>query len=182
MDEQSSLTQPGAVAGTPAYMAPEQAEGQQSVDHRCDLFSLGCVMYRLLTGELPFQGSNNLTILLAVIEREPRPLSELSPQLPSALAELVMRLLAKRREDRVQSAREVVEALEAIERSLHVAEIARVRAASEPRPPVSSGMVDAAQTSPAPSPQPSPSEGRGGSPGAWEREEAPSPLGGEGRG
>ena len=63
--QDSHLTQQGAILGTPAYMAPEQAKGQ-AVDGRADLFSLGCLLYQMATGELPFKGSDAVSTLLAV--------------------------------------------------------------------------------------------------------------------
>ena len=92
--DRRQLTQQGAIVGTPAYMAPEQARGEP-VDARCDLFSLGCVLYRLCTGELPFQGTDMISTLMAVATDEPRPPHELEPDLPPALSELIMHLLAK---------------------------------------------------------------------------------------
>jgi serine/threonine protein kinase len=112
------LTQEGAIIGTPAYMAPEQALGRSTVDSRCDLFSLGCVLYRLCTGQLPFRGADTMSTLCAVAADEPLPPDWLKPKLPRALSDLVMRLLAKRPEDRPASAQQVVAALAAIEAGL----------------------------------------------------------------
>jgi serine/threonine protein kinase len=109
------FTQAGAVIGTPSYMAPEQANAEE-VDGRCDLFSLGSVLYRASTGRLPFDGKDTLAVLTALATKTPVPPHKLVPQLPPAFSELTMRLLAKDRNKRPQSAREVVESLEAIER------------------------------------------------------------------
>jgi serine/threonine protein kinase len=109
------FTQAGAVIGTPSYMAPEQANGAE-VDGRCDLFSLGAVLYRTCTGQLPFDGKDTLTVLSALATKTPPPPHKVVPQLPPALSALVMRLLTKDRNNRPQSAREVVEYIEAIER------------------------------------------------------------------
>jgi serine/threonine protein kinase len=107
------LTQMGAIVGTPAYMAPEQAG--KAVDHRCDLFSLGCVLYRMSTGQAAFSGLDTISTLLAVATDVPRTPGELNPDLPPALSDLIMRLLAKKPEDRPPSARAVIEAIQAIE-------------------------------------------------------------------
>jgi formylglycine-generating enzyme required for sulfatase activity/serine/threonine protein kinase len=112
--DNAQLTQQGAIIGTPAYMAPEQAAGQP-LDGRCDLFSLGCVLYRMCTGEPPFKGADPVATLVSVSLDNPPPPVELRPELPRALSKLVMRLLAKKPEDRLASAGEVVEALKAIE-------------------------------------------------------------------
>ncbi|MGH7173426.1 MAG: serine/threonine-protein kinase, partial [Gemmataceae bacterium] len=109
------FTQAGAVIGTPSYMAPEQANAEE-VDGRCDLFSLGAVLYRACTGRLPFDGKDTLSVLAALATKTPAPPRKLFPQTPTALSDLVMRLLAKDRDDRPPSAREVVESIEAIER------------------------------------------------------------------
>ncbi len=108
------LTQPGAIMGTPAYMAPEQAGGQ-SVDARCDLFSLGCVLYRLSTGVQPFAGSDAISTLMAVATHHPSPPCVVDRRVPVALSELIMRLLAKKPEDRPESALAVVASLRALE-------------------------------------------------------------------
>jgi hypothetical protein len=111
------LTKEGAIVGTPGYMSPEQARGE-AVDCRCDLFSLGSVLYRMATGAAPFKGADAMSTLLAVVTDRPRPPRELSPALPPALNDLIVRLMAKDRAERPASAREAVEALAAIERDL----------------------------------------------------------------
>jgi formylglycine-generating enzyme required for sulfatase activity len=114
MGDQAHLTQSGAIVGTPAYMAPEQAGGK-AVDHRCDLFSLGCVLYRMCTGEMPFKGSDTLSILSSLALDDPAPPISINPELPTELSDLVMQLLAKMAEERPQSANAVVESLRQIE-------------------------------------------------------------------
>jgi serine/threonine protein kinase len=109
------FTQAGAVIGTPSYMAPEQANGKE-VDGRCDLFSLGSVLYRTSTGRLPFDGKDTLAVLTALATKTPPPPDKIVASLPQAFSDLVMRLLEKSRDRRPQSAREVIEVIEAIER------------------------------------------------------------------
>jgi serine/threonine protein kinase len=111
----AQLTQAGAVIGTPAYMAPEQASAA-AVDARCDLFSLGAVLYRAATGRSPFGDKDTLSILNALATRTPVPPHRIVPALPRLFSGLVMRLLAKDSDDRPQSARKVVQAIEALER------------------------------------------------------------------
>jgi len=114
--DQAHLTQAGAIIGTPAFMAPEQVGGE-AVDARCDLFSLGCVLYRMATGELPFKGKDTISTLVAVANEKPRPPQQLNPQLPAALCTLIERLLDKKPDERPPSAAAVVDAIEAIERT-----------------------------------------------------------------
>jgi serine/threonine protein kinase len=113
----SSFTAVGTIVGTPQYMAPEQARGE-TVDARADLFSLGCVLYRLCSGQLPFDGKSALSVISAVILQEPKPLPDLNGSVPQPLATLVKKLMAKKAADRPASAKEVAAALEAIEREL----------------------------------------------------------------
>jgi tRNA A-37 threonylcarbamoyl transferase component Bud32 len=107
----------GAIAGTPAYMAPEQGRGQ-ATDARADLFSVGCVLYRMTTGRPAFRGKGVLDTLVHVALDRPAPPRALNPAVPPALAALVERLLAKDPADRPPSARAVADALRAVERRL----------------------------------------------------------------
>jgi hypothetical protein len=117
VNEDLHLTKTGLIVGTPAYMAPEQASGDE-IDHRADLFSLGCLLYRLSAGELPFCGTSTIALLKALALRDPRPLRDLNPNIPVPLADLVSRLLAKKPEHRPATAHAVAEVLETIERQL----------------------------------------------------------------
>jgi WD40 repeat protein len=114
---ESNLTQSGAILGTPAYMSPEQGSGQ-ALDARCDLFSLGCVLYRLCTGQPPFRGADAVSTLMAVALTEPTPARDANVQVPPALSDLIGRLLSKDRAQRPATAGAVAEALAAIERDL----------------------------------------------------------------
>jgi urea transport system substrate-binding protein len=110
------LTGVGGILGTPLYMAPEQARGE-SVDHRCDLFSLGAVLYEMAVGLPPFQANDIVGIFIAAATEEPRALADCDPSLPAAFTQLVHALLSKTPEDRPASARAVGAALEGIERN-----------------------------------------------------------------
>jgi hypothetical protein len=111
MVEDVGLTQDGVLAGTPEYMAPEQARGEV-VDHRADLFSLGSVLYAMCTGRPPLRGETALAVLHRVSEEEPAPLRSLNPDVPAWLEALVTRLLAKDPAQRFGSAAEVAALLE----------------------------------------------------------------------
>jgi serine/threonine protein kinase len=121
MGDGIALTGTGSILGTPAYMAPEQAAGKK-VDHRCDLFSLGCVLYRLSTGVVPFKGNDLAEILTALREQEPTPPHERNDSLPLTLSELILALLAKDPDDRPKSARHVRDALAEMRQALTTAE------------------------------------------------------------
>jgi len=94
-DPEQGQTLAGAVMGTPAYMSPEQCRGAGAVDARTDIYSLGCVLARLVTGQLPFDGVGLGELISAHLNQAPRPPSELAPDLPAELDQLVLRCLAK---------------------------------------------------------------------------------------
>ncbi len=110
--DDDSLSRSGVVAGTPSYMSPEQAAGL-AIDHRSDLFSLGTLLYRMCTGELPFRAAGTLAILKRIAEDPPRPIRELNRDIPPWLCALIERLHAKKPAVRLQSAQEVAELLAA---------------------------------------------------------------------
>ncbi len=111
------LTKSGAVVGTPAYMAPEQARGE-AVDARSDLWSLGVVLYRLCTGKQPFSGPNTMAVLMAIGTEKPIPVRKLNPKVPVELEGLIHLLLSKDAAKRPPSAQDVVDALSDIEKPI----------------------------------------------------------------
>ena len=108
--DDASLTRSGTVAGTPMYMAPEQAKGE-TLDHRADLFSFGSVLYVMCTGRPPFRAATTLAVLKRVAEDEPRPIREVIPEVPEWLCRIVEKLHAKDPAGRFQTAREVADLL-----------------------------------------------------------------------
>jgi pSer/pThr/pTyr-binding forkhead associated (FHA) protein len=106
----SSLTETGMILGTPTYMSPEQVMGQR-LDARSDIYSLGIVLYQLLTGRVPFQGDTPAATFHAQTTQSPSPLRALNPRIPRALEEVVLRALEKDPARRYQSAGEFVQGL-----------------------------------------------------------------------
>jgi serine/threonine-protein kinase len=109
--DDASLTRSGVIAGTPQYMSPEQARGEP-LDHRADLFSLGCVLYAACSGRSPFRAETSYGVLRKICESEPRDVRELNPAIPPWLVRLIERLLAKEPSRRFESAAEVAALLE----------------------------------------------------------------------
>jgi eukaryotic-like serine/threonine-protein kinase len=107
----STMTQEGAVMGTPDYMAPEQTLDSHAVDIRADLYSLGCTLYFLLTGKVPFPGGSLGEKIARHQMREPEPVERRRPETPAAAAAVVRKLMAKRPEDRYQTPAEAAAAL-----------------------------------------------------------------------
>jgi WD40 repeat protein/serine/threonine protein kinase len=127
--DDAALTQSGVVAGTPMYMAPEQALAL-AVDHRADLFSLGSVLYTMCTGQAPFRPGQPLVVLRRVCGDVPRPIREIRPEVPASLETLINRLHAKDPGQRCQSAQEVGKLLRK-----QLASLQRVGTESEHPPP-----------------------------------------------
>jgi eukaryotic-like serine/threonine-protein kinase len=132
-DSQATFaTADGIAVGTVDYMSPEQACGRD-VDGRSDLFSLGCSMYHLMTGRLPYPGDSPLERLSKRIGGRPVPIKEVRPDLPTSLVQVMDKLLAHKPQDRFQSAAEAAEALQSFMRP-RVKSTPR-RAPTEPAPP-----------------------------------------------
>jgi len=113
-------TRTGVVMGTVAYMSPEQARGL-SLDARTDIWSLGVVIYQMLTGSSPFPGATNSDTLVSILEREPRSLKSFSPDIPEELEWIVTKALTKDYEDRYQTSREMLNDLRRLKQRLGVA-------------------------------------------------------------
>jgi putative nucleotidyltransferase with HDIG domain len=95
-------TMPGTLLGTPHYMSPEQCHGAEQLDHRTDVYSMGVILYRMLTGELPFDGDTLLNVLYAQANDPPRPLRSIVPELSEHLESVVLKALAKAPDERFQ--------------------------------------------------------------------------------
>ncbi|MEP7343122.1 MAG: protein kinase [Acidobacteriota bacterium] len=124
-------TQPGLVIGTVAYMSPEQARGQR-VDGRTDIFSLGVVLYEMASGRRPFNGATASDMIAALLVSEPASLSQQMPNIPADLERIVSRMLAKDRDERYQTAREVVNDLNRVKARLSLEEETGETAMLEP--------------------------------------------------
>ncbi len=117
-----TLTGAGVVIGTPQYMSPEQAMGKRGdeLDGRADLYSLGVVMYQMLTADLPFRADTTMEMLLAHMQKAPQPISTAHPelQIPENVAALALRLLEKDRDKRPATARVLIQEIEKLEKEL----------------------------------------------------------------
>lgn len=111
-EQGTTLTSVGTTIGTPAYMAPEQVAGDPSVDHRVDLYALGCLAYELLTGQSPFGHLPPQKMLAAHLSQEARPVRAVRPDCPPALEAMVLQLLAKDPAERPQQATDVLRTLD----------------------------------------------------------------------
>jgi len=112
-----SLTECGELNGTPDFMAPEQAEDARSADIRADIYSLGCTLYTLLTGQPPFPGRNHVEKVVGHLKREPAPLTAFRDDLPPELVQIVRRMMAKNPAERFQTPGEAVKALRAFSKT-----------------------------------------------------------------
>jgi WD40 repeat protein/tRNA A-37 threonylcarbamoyl transferase component Bud32 len=124
----STLTQDGAMLGTPDYIAPEQLENAHEADIRADLYSLGCTFHFLLTGQVPFPGGTLIQKLDKQRWAVPPPVDQVRPEVPAGVAAVVRKLMAKKPAERYQTPAELVAALEQLARGGGIP--------AEPRPPV----------------------------------------------
>ena len=103
----ASITERGVIVGTVAYMSPEQTQ-DKDIDARSDIFSFGIVLYEMATGKRAFPGESSATIIGKILHKEPTPIRQLNPQMPEELQRIVMKALEKDREDRYQTAHELM--------------------------------------------------------------------------
>jgi tRNA A-37 threonylcarbamoyl transferase component Bud32 len=126
-EEQIRLTQTGMVLGTPLYMSPEQARGDDDLDQRIDVYALGVIMYELATGRVPFMGSNYLSVISQVLNDQPKPPRALRHELSEEFDAIVMRALVKDKADRYQSMEEILADVTAlVDDPTHSTERARI--------------------------------------------------------
>jgi Tol biopolymer transport system component len=139
----TELTGAGRILGTTAYMSPEQAEGR-AVDPRSDVFSLGVMLYEMATGERPFKGDTQVSLLSAIIKDTPKPLTDLKQELPRDIARIVKRCLAKDPEDRYQTAKDLRNDLRALKTDMDSGDL---QLASGPATPIARPAASAGRRS-----------------------------------
>jgi len=110
-------TDPGVVMGTVAYMSPEQTRGLD-IDARTDIWSLGVVLYEMVTGRVPFAGATNSDLIVSILEREPKPLARLSPPVPAELQRIISKSLRKDPEERYQVVKDLLLDLKSLKQEL----------------------------------------------------------------
>ena len=123
---QKPLTEQGAILGTYQYMSPEQLEGRDA-DARSDIFALGCVLYEMATGKRAFNASSKASLIAAILDRDPQPMSEIAPMTPPPLERLVRACMAKDPEERMQTAHDVALELRWIGESSSMSEAPAIR-------------------------------------------------------
>ena len=156
LDAQSTRTafrtEAGAAVGTVAYMAPEQARGEQ-VDHRTDIWALGCVLYEMVGGRSPFAAHSTSDTLVAILDREPAPLTRFEPEVPPEAVRMVAKALQKDRFRRYQTVQDLLLDLEALREDVRLRSMSRTGAHDHRMPDGGLGrsgrtLVDAAEQGP----------------------------------
>ncbi len=154
-DEQSSaLTTVGTTVGTPDYISPEQAR-MVKLDGRSDLYSLGCTMYHLLCGQLPFKGESSMDCIVGRLTGSPIPINEVKPGLPPRLVQILEKMMASNPDDRFQSAEEVANLLKSMLKPKGTAAAAAAATAPAPVPAPAPAPMPAADSPSAATPTPS---------------------------
>jgi serine/threonine-protein kinase len=129
-NDESMLTQTGAIFGTPYYLSPEQAAGAD-IDHRCDLYALGVILFRMVTGQLPFRSSSGMAVLIQHLKDPPPAPRDIVKAVPRSLDRLILKMLEKAPGDRFQSAEELGVALDAVVAEIRGESVVRVPASSD---------------------------------------------------
>ncbi|HUS67227.1 MAG TPA: serine/threonine-protein kinase [Kofleriaceae bacterium] len=127
------LTQTGMVLGTPLYMSPEQARGDETLDHRIDVYALGVILFEMVTGDVPFRGSNYLNILSQVLSDDAPSPSASNPEVGPDLEAVILKALEKDRDDRYQSMEELAADLETLQGESMASTGARITASRRKR-------------------------------------------------
>ena len=145
----SQMTETGSIVGTAQYLSPEQARGGE-IDPRSDLYSLGVVLYELLTGKTPFDGDTPVEIAMKHLSNAPKPPSKLRPEVPPELDKVVLRALAKNPDERYQSADEMEADLERVARGAPVSAATAATQILPAAPPVATDPTSATMIAPPP--------------------------------
>ena len=133
-------TEPGSVLGTAAYMSPEQATGRE-VDARSDIWSLGAVLYEMVAAHPPFEGASKSHIIVAIIDREPTPITHFAPEVPEALELIITEALAKDVEERCQTAKEMLGKLRRLKQRIESGAMPPSSFELKPSPPPQSSVA-----------------------------------------
>jgi serine/threonine protein kinase/Tfp pilus assembly protein PilF len=124
---QTGLTRAGTMMGTVIYMSPEQARGDE-VDHRSDVWSLGVVLYEMLTGQIPFKGEHDQTVIYSILNVDPKPVHHFQTHVPAKLERIVRKAMQKNPRDRYQTMHEIVEDLQGLRQEMKTSDATQISA------------------------------------------------------